>query len=41
MEGVFAFFGGDGMIDAGAVFSQLLTTYWWLLPLFVLSLIHA
>jgi len=25
------------MIDFGALFSQLISTYWWLLPLFVLA----
>jgi len=25
------------MMDFGALFSQLISTYWWLLPLFVLA----
>ncbi len=25
------------MIDSGALFSQLISTYWWLLPLLVLG----
>jgi len=25
------------MIDFGTLFSQLISTYWWLLPLFVLA----
>jgi len=25
------------LIDFGALFSQLISTYWWLLPLFVLA----
>ena len=29
--------GGGSLIDFGTLFSQLISTYWWLLPLFVLA----